>query len=84
MASRWRHCANLTSPAIELQTSRTDNVHLATELTNRFFFKLSKLENLRHFQFHDMKIMLVKVSLFLVWTTAISFISVFPNICLAN
>ena len=33
MASRWRHCADLTGPGIEPQTSRTDSVRLATELT---------------------------------------------------
>ena len=32
MASRWRHCADLTGPGIEPQTSRTDSVRLATEL----------------------------------------------------
>ena len=33
VASRWRHCADLTGPGIEPQTSRTDSVRLATELT---------------------------------------------------
>ena len=33
MASRWRHCADLTGPGIEPQTSRTDSVRFATELT---------------------------------------------------
>ena len=33
VASRWRHCADLTGPGIETQTSRTDSVRLATELT---------------------------------------------------
>ena len=33
MASRWRHCVDLTGPGIEPQTSRTDSVRLATELT---------------------------------------------------
>ena len=33
MASRWRHCADLTGPGIEPQTSRTDSVRLAAELT---------------------------------------------------
>ena len=33
VASRWRHCADLTGSGIEPQTSRTDNVRLATELT---------------------------------------------------
>ena len=37
MASRWRHCADLTGPGIELQTFRTDSVRLATELTGRYF-----------------------------------------------
>ena len=31
--SRWRHCVDLTSPGIEPQTSRTDSVRFATELT---------------------------------------------------
>ena len=33
MASRWRHCAHLTGPGIEPQTSRTDGVRLAAEIT---------------------------------------------------
>ena len=33
VASRWRHCVDLTGPGIETQTSRTDSVRLATELT---------------------------------------------------
>ena len=33
VASRWRHCVDLTGPGIKPQTSRTDNVRLATELT---------------------------------------------------
>ena len=33
VASRWRHCADLSGPGIEPQTSRTDSVSLATELT---------------------------------------------------
>ena len=33
VASHWRHCVDLTGPGIEPQTSRTDNVRLATELT---------------------------------------------------
>ena len=33
VAGRWRHCADLTGPGIEPQTSRTDSVRLATELT---------------------------------------------------
>ena len=42
VASQWRHCADLTSPGIEPQTSRTDSVHLATELTaGQLFFKLA-------------------------------------------
>ena len=32
VASRWRHCADLTGPGIEPHTSRTENVRLATEL----------------------------------------------------
>ena len=33
VASRWRHCTDLTGPGIEPQTSRTESVRLATELT---------------------------------------------------
>ena len=33
VANRWRHCADLTGPGIEPQTSRTDSVRWATELT---------------------------------------------------
>ena len=33
VASRWRHCADLTGPGIELQISRTDSARLATDLT---------------------------------------------------
>ena len=33
VASRWRRCVDLTGPVIEPQTSRTDSVRLATELT---------------------------------------------------
>ena len=33
MASRWRHCADLTGPGIEPQTFRTDSVRIAAELT---------------------------------------------------
>ena len=33
VASRWRHYVDLTGPGIEPQTSRTDSVRLATELT---------------------------------------------------
>ena len=36
VASRWRNCVDLTGPEIEPQTSRTDSVRLATELTGRF------------------------------------------------
>ena len=35
MASRWRHCADLTGPGIESQISRTDGERLTTELTGR-------------------------------------------------
>ena len=33
VASRWRHCVDLTGPGIEPQTSRTDSVRFATEPT---------------------------------------------------
>ena len=33
VASRWRYCVDLTGSGIEPQTSRTDSVRLATELT---------------------------------------------------
>ena len=35
VATGWLHCANLTGPAIEPQTSRTDGVRLTTELNGR-------------------------------------------------
>ena len=38
MASRWRHCADLTGPGIEPQTSRTESVRFATELTAGYLF----------------------------------------------
>ena len=34
VASRWRHCADLTSPIIKPQTSGTDSVSLTTKLTH--------------------------------------------------
>ena len=37
VASRWRHCVNLTGPGIETQTSRIDSVRFATELTAGLF-----------------------------------------------
>ena len=37
-ASRWRHCADLTGRGIEPQTSRTESMRLATELTAGFNF----------------------------------------------
>ena len=33
VASRWLHCVDLTGPGIEPQTSRTNSVRFATELT---------------------------------------------------
>ena len=46
VASCWRHCADLTGPVIESQTSRTESVRLATELTAGYvetkFIKLAK------------------------------------------
>ena len=38
MASCWRHCADLTGPGIESQTSPTDNMRLATKLTAGVIF----------------------------------------------
>ena len=38
VASRWRHCADLTGPGIEPQTSRTDSVRFASELTKCIIF----------------------------------------------
>ena len=38
VASRWRHCADLTGPGIEPQTSRTESVRFATELTAGYIF----------------------------------------------
>ena len=40
VASRWRHCADLTGPGIEPHTSRTDSVRLTTELTGDNILKL--------------------------------------------
>ena len=37
VASRWRHCADLTGPGIEPQTSRTESERFATELTAGVF-----------------------------------------------
>ena len=45
MASRWRHCVDLTSPGIEPQTCCTDSKRFATELT-------AGLELLSIFQIH--------------------------------
>ena len=42
VASRWRHCADLTGPGIEPQTSRTESVRFATELTAGYTLILSK------------------------------------------
>ena len=36
VANRWRYCADWTGPGIEPQTSRTDSVRFATELTAGF------------------------------------------------
>ena len=38
VASRWRHYVDLTGPGFEPQTSRTDSVRLATELTAGIIF----------------------------------------------
>ena len=40
VASRWRHCADLTGPVIEPQTSRNHSARLATELTAGYITKL--------------------------------------------
>ena len=40
VGSRWRHCANFTGPGIKPQTSGTDSVCLATELSSRLVFFL--------------------------------------------
>ena len=44
VASRWRHCVNLTGPGVEPQTSRTDSVRFATELTVGCEWRI-KIEN---------------------------------------
>ena len=44
VASRWRHCANLTGPGIDPQISRTDSARLATELTAGPLQKLKQLK----------------------------------------
>ena len=46
VANRWRHCVDLTGPGIEPQTSRTDSVRLATELTAGSH--IAKLAILKH------------------------------------
>ena len=38
VANRWRHCVDLTGLGIEPQTSRTDSVRLATDLTAGYSF----------------------------------------------
>ena len=40
VASHWRHCADLTGPGIEPQTSRTESERFATELTAGPYFKI--------------------------------------------
>ena len=44
VASRWRHCADLTGPGIQPQTSRTDSVRFATELTADAANKINRYE----------------------------------------
>ena len=53
VASRWRHCADLPSPGIEPQTSRTESVRLATELTagHDFLLHLLAYPNSHHIYF---------------------------------
>ena len=53
VASRWRHCADLTGPGIEPQTSRTESVRFATELTAGFSGGTfcNKIKNQPHFDF---------------------------------
>ena len=41
----WRHCVDLTGPGIEPQTSRTDSVRLATELTGRLYCHHGKAQH---------------------------------------
>ena len=40
VASRWRHCGDLTDPGMEPQTARIDSVRLVTELTAGLHFKV--------------------------------------------
>ena len=45
VSSRWQHCVDLTGPGIEPQTSRTNSVRFAIELTagvNAKYFTLIK------------------------------------------
>ena len=44
VASRWRRCADLTGPGIEAQTSRTDSVRFATELTAGLYIAYNHFE----------------------------------------
>ena len=55
VASRWRHWVDLTGPGIEPQTSRTDSVSLATELTAGF---KTRRNNIFRFQYLVLKLVL--------------------------
>ena len=50
VASRWRHCADLTGPGIEPETFRTDSVRLATELTAGPLFFTVSTQKIRYLQ----------------------------------
>ena len=55
VASRWRHCVDLTSPGIEPQTSRTDSVRLATELTAGSLIHLISQTKMAIAEYHSNK-----------------------------
>ena len=66
VASRWRHCADLTGSGIETQISRTKSVGLAIELTagvahmlmlSKMLFRAIKYYNFTCSQFTSMPTM---------------------------
>ena len=51
MASRWRHCADLTGSGIEPWTSRTDSVCLTIELTD--WWVITTSSQIKRFQIYQ-------------------------------
>ena len=66
VVSRWRHCADLTGPGIEPQTSRTESVCFATELTagSIYTFLLLLFGNMRCKSFN------LHIFTFIIWQHA--------------